>query len=71
MRKHFAAAALVAALAAPAAAAELPSREAKPPAQKARGCEIDGKQGVLASDGATCIRLGGYISGQVEGGNLK
>ena len=57
--------------AATARAAELPSRDAKPPAAKAKGCEIAGKPGFLAADGQTCIRVSGYVSGQVSGGNLK
>jgi hypothetical protein len=54
-----------------AGAAELPSRDAKPPAQKARRCEIAGRPGYLAADGQTCIRISGFVSGQVSGGNLK
>ena len=52
-------------------AAELPSRDAKPPAQKAKRCEIAGHPGFIAADGQTCIRISGFVSGQVSGGNLK
>jgi len=54
-----------------ASAAELPSRDAKPPTAKAKSCEIAGKPGFLTADGQTCIRISGYVSGQVTGGNLK
>jgi hypothetical protein len=54
-----------------ASAAELPSRDAKPPAQKAKRCEIGGQPGVLTADGQTCIRVSGYISSQFTGGSLK
>ena len=57
--------------AAPAAAAELPTRQAKPATTPAKPCEINGKPGVLTADGQTCIRLSGYVSGQVAAGNLK
>jgi len=52
-------------------AAELPMRQAKSQAPAAKSCEINGKPGFLASDGQTCIRLSGYVSGQVAAGNLK
>jgi hypothetical protein len=54
-----------------ATAAELPMRQAKPTDKPLRHCEIQGKPGFLASDGQTCIRLSGYVSGQVSAGNLK
>lgn len=44
-----------------AAAAELPSRPAKPePA--AKKCRIDGQDGVVLPGSATCVRLSGSIS---------
>jgi len=52
-------------------AAELPSRDTKPPPAKAKRCEIAGQPGVLAADGQTCIRVSGYISSQATVGNLK
>jgi len=52
-------------LALPAYAAELPSRAQKSdPQAQAKTCEFKGKQGSLASDGQTCIVVGGYISAQ-------
>jgi hypothetical protein len=63
-------AALVAfAVALPAAAAELPSRQGQSePPKSAKTCEIKGKKGFLSADGQTCITFSGYISGGVEGG---
>jgi hypothetical protein len=53
-------------------AAELPSRDAKPPAQKAKRCEIAGQPGILTADGQTCVRVSGYVSSQATaGGALK
>ncbi len=52
-------------------AAELPSRDTKPPAAKAKHCEIAGQPGILAADGQTCIRVSGYVSTQATVGNLK
>jgi hypothetical protein len=57
--------------AAPAMAAELPTRQTKPAATPAKRCEINGKPGILAADGQTCLRFSGYVSGQVSVGNLK
>jgi hypothetical protein len=54
-----------------AAAAELPTRQAKPSEKPIRKCEIQGKPGFLALDGQTCIRLSGYVSGQVSAGTVK
>lgn len=63
--------ALSLALTAAALAAELPSRQTKPSTAPVKRCEIAGKPGYLAGDGQTCIRLGGYVSGQVSVGTLK
>ncbi len=52
-------------------AAELPSRDAKPPPAKVKRCEIAGQPGVLSADGQTCIRVSGYFSSQATVGNLK
>ena len=61
----------LAAFALQAAAAELPSRQAKSPQQAARKCEIDGKPGVLVGESDVCVKISGYISGQAEAGSLK
>ena len=61
----------LAALASVAGAAELPSRAAKAkPEEKLRTCEIGGEQGVLLDNG-TCLRISGYISAGVTGGNVR
>jgi hypothetical protein len=52
-------------------AAELPAQNKKPTkAELARACDIAGNPGVLAANGV-CVRLSGYISSQVSGGNLR
>ena len=55
-----------------ARSAELPSKSATPPsaAAPAKTCTVNGKPGVLAGDSGVCIKVSGYISGQIEGGNL-
>jgi len=48
------------------------ARDAKPPAQKAKRCEIAGQPGILTADGQTCVRVSGYVSSQATaGGALK
>jgi Tfp pilus assembly protein FimV len=61
----------VAAVSAPAA--ELPSKNAKPAAPTANmeKCEINGEPGFRVGRGDTCLRISGYVSGQVSGGNIK
>jgi hypothetical protein len=54
-------------------AAELPSQHHadKPKAAEAvKKCNVAGFPGVLAADGV-CVRLSGYVSSQVGGGQLK
>ena len=52
-------------------AAELPAQDKKPvKAEPARKCDIAGNPGVVAGNGV-CVRLSGYISSQVSGGNLR
>jgi len=55
-----------------AGAAELPSRAAKtkPPEAKARTCEIGGARG-FETPGGGCVRIGGYVSVGVAGGNVR
>jgi hypothetical protein len=51
-------------------AAELPAQNKKATkAEPAKACDIAGNPGVLAANGV-CVRLSGYISSQVSGGNL-
>ena len=56
-------------LAASAMAAELPSRKADPPKQ-VKTCEIGGKPGYLLPGADVCLRLSGYVSGQITMGTL-
>ena len=52
-------------------AAELPAQSKKPTKTEAvKKCDIAGNPGVLAANGV-CVRLSGYISSQVSGGNLR
>ncbi len=51
-----------------AGAAELPSRKTDAPPPPAKRCEIAGKPGFLLSDGQTCVKLGGYVTGGVVAG---
>ena len=52
-------------------AAELPAQNKKPTkAEPAKACDIAGNPGVLAANGV-CVRLSGYISSQVSGGQLN
>ncbi len=57
-------------IASSAIAAELPSREATPPARAAETCEIDGKPGYRLPGSDVCLKLGGYVSGQISAGSL-
>jgi hypothetical protein len=54
-----------------AGAAELPSRNAPPPAAKAETCSVDGAPGVLLPGGQTCVRIGGAVSAGVSAGSLS
>lgn len=55
-----------------AGAAELPSRgvKAKAPQDKVRTCLIDGERGI-ETPGGTCLRISGYVSVGVSGGNVR
>jgi len=72
VERCFACALAVAVFGASAAqAAELPAQNKKPTkAEPAKTCDIAGNPGVLAANGV-CVRLSGYISTQVSGGNLN
>ena len=61
-------AALVAA--ASASAAELPSRKATAVAAPTQTCEINGKPGYRVPGSDICVKLSGYVSGQVSAGSL-
>ena len=55
-----------------ASAAELPSRgvRTKAPQDKVRTCHIGGEPGV-ETPGGTCMRISGYVSVGVGGGNVR
>jgi hypothetical protein len=58
-----------------AQAADLPTRKGAPAAQYVKICTItaNGKPitGFVLPGSDTCFKIGGYLTGQVEGGNLK
>jgi hypothetical protein len=55
-----------------ARAAELPSREAKPPASadQAKTCEVNGVPGMAMPGSDVCVKIGGYVSSQVSVGSV-
>ncbi len=53
-----------------AQAAELPNLKA-PPTERAKKCNVGGMEGVLIPGTTTCAKIGGYVSGGVEAGNVK
>jgi hypothetical protein len=63
------AAALVAVAAAPAQAADLPTRKAAP-AEYVKICNVGGMAGFILPGSDTCFKISGYITGQIEAGNL-
>ena len=50
--------------------AELPSREARPPAAKAKTCTVNGVPGVVMPGSDVCLRLSGSASASVAVGTL-
>jgi Porin subfamily len=53
-----------------AQAADLPTRKAAP-AEYVKVCNVGGMAGWVLPGSDTCFKISGYITGQVEGGNLK
>ena len=51
--------------------AELPSHKATTPTAPAKTCEIDGKPGYRLPGSDVCVKLSGYVSGQVSAGTLS
>jgi hypothetical protein len=51
-----------------AQAADLPTRKAAP-AEYVRICNVGGMAGFIIPGSDTCLKIGGYITGQVEAGN--
>jgi hypothetical protein len=53
-----------------ALAAELPSMKSTS-TQHAKACNVGGMAGVVIPGSDMCVKIGGYISGGVEAGNLR
>jgi hypothetical protein len=53
-----------------AQAADLPTRKAAP-AEYVKICNVGGMAGFVLPGSDTCFKISGYITGQIEGGNLK
>jgi hypothetical protein len=53
-----------------AQAADLPTRKAAP-AEYMRICNVGGEAGFLLPGSDVCFKISGYITAQIEGGNLK
>jgi Porin subfamily len=54
-----------------AQAADLPTKKAAPVAQYVKICNVGGITGWTLPGSDTCVKLSGYITAQVEGGNLS
>lgn len=61
---------IAAAAAAGAYAAELPTMKPTP-AKHYKACTIGGMSGFQIPGSDACVKLGGYVSGGVEAGNVK
>ena len=53
-----------------AQAAELPNMKAAP-TERVKKCNVGGMAGVLMPGTGACVKIGGYVSGGVEAGNVK
>jgi hypothetical protein len=51
-------------------AAELPTMKPAP-AAPLKKCNIGGMEGVVIAGSSACVKIGGYVSGGVEVGNVK
>jgi len=54
-----------------AASADLPTRKAAPATQYVKLCDVGGSSGWLMPGSDTCMKLSGYVTGQVNAGNLS
>jgi hypothetical protein len=52
-------------------AAELPNKRAAPASDHARKCNVGGMEGNMVAGTTLCVKIGGYVTGGVEAGNLK
>ncbi|MBV8663043.1 MAG: porin, partial [Hyphomicrobiales bacterium] len=53
-----------------AQAADLPTRKGAPVAEYVKVCHIDGMAGFVIPGSDTCLKITGYLTAQIEGGNL-
>jgi hypothetical protein len=53
-----------------AQAAELPNMKAAP-TERVKKCNVGGMAGVVIPGTSTCVKIGGYVSGGVEAGDVK
>ena len=53
-----------------AQAADLPTKKAAP-AEYVKICNVGGMAGFIIPGSDTCLKIGGYITAQVEAGNLE
>ena len=54
-----------------AQAADLPTKKAAPAAEYVKVCTVGGITGFVLPGSDTCMKISGYLTGQMEGGNLK
>ncbi len=54
-----------------AQAADLPTKKGAPAAEYVKVCKIDGMAGFVIPGSDTCLKISGYLTGQVEAGNLS
>jgi Porin subfamily len=54
-----------------AQAADLPTRKGAPAAEYVKVCKVGGAAGFVIPGSDTCLKITGYMTGQVEGGNLS
>ncbi len=54
-----------------AQAADLPTKKGAPVAEYVRVCKIDGMAGFVIPGSDTCLKITGYLTAQVEAGNLN
>ena len=54
-----------------AQAADLPTKKGAPAAEYVRICKIDGMAGFVIPGSDTCLKISGYLTAQIEAGNLS
>jgi hypothetical protein len=70
-RRRLALALAIAVASVQALAAELPNKRAAPASDHAKKCNVGGMDGTMVAGTTICVKIGGYVSGGVEAGNLK